>query len=208
VFDSVRVVIIWQSTNGNLCRLATAVAAGAWDAGGELRLRRAGRTVRAPATRSEPRRAGPLRESEEVVEARPDDLVWADVVLIGAPACEEGITAPIAELIAAASAPSTVARLAGKLYGAFTSREDGHVGGDGTLRSLVDVFVGWGGILVPSGATDPTRFGIAGAPDVAGAAGVGAASRAEIASARRLGGRAVETARVVKAGRRPPAEAA
>jgi NAD(P)H dehydrogenase (quinone) len=187
VFDITRVVVIWHSTNGNVCRLAMAALAGAWDAGGQVRLRRAGRAAPPRSSRSSPRPAEPHRESEEVVEAHRDDLLWADVVLIGAPAREEGITAPIAELIAAASVPSTVARLAGKVYGAFTAAEDGHVGADGTPRALADVFVGWGGILVPPGITDPTRFWIAGAPDVAAAAEADTRSRAELAAARRLG---------------------
>jgi non-ribosomal peptide synthetase component F len=65
------------------CRLALAVAEGAWDAGAVVRVRRMDQLAAPAGARSEPEWAELLREVEDLPEATADDLAWADAVLLG-----------------------------------------------------------------------------------------------------------------------------
>jgi NAD(P)H dehydrogenase (quinone) len=199
MYDGTRVAVIYHGTHGSVFRLACAVTAGAWDAGAEVRLRRVGASARHRA-----RRGG----VDEVGVASPDDLAWADVVLVGVPARARGIAAPLAEFIASAGMLSAAGTLAGKLYAAFTGAPDGRGAHDGALRSLVGVFVRWGGLLVPPGSTEPTRFRVHLPHAPAGVGGGRTSSRAQLWAAHTLGSRAAKTARALKSGRRRPTEAA
>ena len=203
MYDRARVAVIYHGTHGSVLRLACAVTAGAWDAGAEVRLRRVG--ALAP-VRGIGR--GARRASEEVTIAAADDLAWADVAIFGVPARDGGIAAPLADFIASAGVLSAAGRLAGKLYAAFGDATAGHGAPDGALRSLVDVFVRWGGLLVPPGSTEPTRFRVHLPHAPAAATRARASSRAHLRAAYSLGGRAAKTARALKAGRRRPTEAA
>jgi NAD(P)H dehydrogenase (quinone) len=81
MFESVKVAVIVDAADHEGYRLACAVAERAWDAGAEVRVRRV-------STPSESGIGGPhaswsallLDESDDVPEARPEDIAWADVV--------------------------------------------------------------------------------------------------------------------------------
>jgi hypothetical protein len=65
------------------CRLALAVAEGAWDAGAVVRVRRVEQLAPPAGARSESEWGELLREVEELPEATAEDLTWADAVLFG-----------------------------------------------------------------------------------------------------------------------------
>src|SRR5947199_2481007 len=101
-------------------------------------------------------------------------------------------------------------KLAGKVYGAFTSAATAHGGHESTLLSLANVFYHWGGIIVPPGYTDPIQFqfgppyGTSFQPSRGGAG----PSAMVLAAARYQGRRAAEIAAALKAGRGTPELAA
>jgi hypothetical protein len=79
--------------------LALAVAAGAWDAGAEVRVRRVEQLAPAAGARLEPAWAELLRESEDVPVTSAEDLAWADAVLFGLPIPDDAVGAQLGKLI-------------------------------------------------------------------------------------------------------------
>ena len=67
MIKGVRVAVIVDDANGDSYRRACAVAEEAWDAGAEVRVRRAHR----------------LSEIDDVPEVQAEDIAWADVVVRG-----------------------------------------------------------------------------------------------------------------------------
>lgn len=143
MYAHVKVAVIYHGETEQVCRLALAASEGAWDAGGEVRLRRLGR----PAPSGTPFDAVP--RTERIPAARPADLAWADVALFGM-ATPYGVTLdPLTRFIDAAVPLWRAGRLAEKVYGAFTAAASAHGGPGRRLVSLTDVFHHWGGIIVP-----------------------------------------------------------
>jgi multimeric flavodoxin WrbA len=80
-------------------RLALSVAAGAWDAGAEVRVRRVEQLAPPAGARSDPTWAELLREAEDVPAAGAQDLEWADAVLFGTSVLDGAVRAQLGKLI-------------------------------------------------------------------------------------------------------------
>jgi NAD(P)H dehydrogenase (quinone) len=213
MYVHVKVAVIYHSVTEQVGRLALAATDGAWDAGGEVRVRRLGQLAPLGEMHVRPECVEVLRETERMPEASPADLEWADVALFGTATPYSATLDSLTQFIDATVPLWRAGKLADKVYGAFTTAATVHGGSDGRLVSLADVFHHWGGIVVPLRPCDPISRQI-GQPDVAardarlvirGAPGV---SAAELAAARSQGRRATETARALKAGRRLLADVA
>lgn len=199
----VNVAVIYHGETEQLCRLALAAAEGAWDAGGEVRVRRLGRLGRlAPpeGMPSRPESVGTCPDLERIPLAGLADLAWAEVALFGT-ATPYGVTLDrLTRFIDAAVPLWRAGRLAEKVYGAFTTAASVHGGPTRRLVSLTDVFQHWGGIIVPLKGRDPIERPIGEPDDASPLATHGAPFEAELAAARSQGRRATETARALKVG--------
>jgi NAD(P)H dehydrogenase (quinone) len=78
--ESVKVAVIVDEMDGEGYRLACAAAERAWDAGAEVRVRRVSGTRARDAGWAGASWSEQLGESDDVPEARPEDIAWADVV--------------------------------------------------------------------------------------------------------------------------------
>jgi hypothetical protein len=78
--ESVKVAVIVDGVHGEGYRLACAAAERAWDAGAEVRVRRLSAPNGRGADRAGASWSELLGESDDVPEARPEDIAWADVV--------------------------------------------------------------------------------------------------------------------------------
>jgi multimeric flavodoxin WrbA len=92
-------VIYYGAADLGGCRLALAVAEGAWDAGAEVRVRRVERLALPAGAQSSPEWEELLRETEEVPEASAEDLNWADAVIFGTTVCDDAVRAQLGKLI-------------------------------------------------------------------------------------------------------------
>src|SRR5262252_544603 len=82
---SAKVAIIYYSATGTTYRLARAVEEGASEAGADVRLRKVRELAPEEAIASNQGWASHRLESQHVVEATLDDLVWADALVFGTP---------------------------------------------------------------------------------------------------------------------------
>jgi hypothetical protein len=81
------------------CRLALAVAEGAWDAGAVVRVRRVEQVAAPAGRRSEPEWGDLLCEVEDLPEATAEDLTWADAVLFGTSSPDGAVRAHVRSFI-------------------------------------------------------------------------------------------------------------
>ena len=178
MYVRVKVVVICHGETAPAWRLALAATEGAWDAHGEVRLRRLGRRVPAADTRELREWDELLRDATCIPEATPADLAWADVALLGTSAPDGRVVERLRRFVDAATPLWRDGGLAGKVFGAYTARDGAPERSGSRLATLGDVLRQWGGLVVPL-----------------------AADASDLAAAAALGRRATETARALKSGR-------
>ncbi|MFG2106529.1 NAD(P)H:quinone oxidoreductase [Micromonospora chersina] len=159
----VKAAVIYYSATGITYQMAQAAVEAAGEAGAEVRLRKVRELAPDEAIRSNSGWAAHRLETQDVEEAQPDDLSWADVVIMGSPTRYGMVAAQLKQFIDTTGPLWAQGALANKVYTGFTSTATLHGGQEATLLSLYTVFYHWGGIVVTPGYTDPSQF-VAGNP--------------------------------------------
>ncbi|WP_229399944.1 NAD(P)H:quinone oxidoreductase [Micromonospora okii] len=159
----IKVAVIYYSATGITYQMAVAAAEAAGEAGAEVRLRKVRELAPDEAIRSNSGWEAHRLQTQEVEEAEPDDLSWADVVIFGSPTRYGMIAAQLKQFIDTTGPLWANGALADKVYAAFTSTATSHGGQESTLLSLLTVFYHWGGVVVTPGYTDASQF-VAGNP--------------------------------------------
>ena len=90
--------------------------------------------------------------------AEPDDLDWADAVIIGSGTRYGHVTSQLQSFIDTLGPLWQEGKLADKVYAAFTSSQTLHGGQETTLQAMNTTFCHFGGIIVPPGYTDQIKF--------------------------------------------------
>lgn len=140
-----KVTIVYYSQTGTVSRMAARLAQTAEAQGAEVRLRSVG------------------RDNDEVTEGEParptaEDMVWADVVLLGSPTRYGNIAGRLKVFLDSLGAQWGQGQLADKVYAGFTSSQTLHGGQETTLLALYNTVIHFGGILVTPGYTDGSKF--------------------------------------------------
>ncbi|GGS06015.1 trp repressor-binding protein WrbA [Micromonospora fulviviridis] len=159
----VKAAVIYYSATGITYQMAQAACEAAGEAGAEVRLRKVRELAPDEAIRSNSGWQAHRLETQDVMEAQPDDLSWADVVIMGSPTRYGMIAAQLKQFIDTTGPLWAQGALANKVYSGFTSTATSHGGQEATLLSLYTIFYHWGGIVVTPGYTDPSQF-VAGNP--------------------------------------------
>lgn len=147
---SARVAVIYYSATGNVHRLAQAIAAGAEDAGAEVRLRRVPELAPDPAIDANPAWRQHVDAVRDVPIATLDDLSWADAYALGSPTRFGNIAAQLKQFIDTTGGLWQQGVLAGKPATGFTSAHNRHGGNESTTLALYNTFHHWGSIIVPA----------------------------------------------------------
>lgn len=87
-----------------------------------------------------------------------DDIVWADAVIFGSPTRFGSPASQLRSFLDSLGGLWAEGKLADKVYAGFTSSNTVHGGQETTLVSLYLTLIHFGGILVPPGYTDPSKF--------------------------------------------------
>lgn len=161
---SVKLAIIYYSTYGTNHEMAEVAAAAAREAGAEVRLRKARETAPREVVEGQEGWKAHADRTEDVVEATPDDLVWADAFLFSSPTRYGGAASQVRAFIDTLGPVWQEGKLAGKTFSAMTSAMNPHGGQETTLQTLYITAMHWGAILVPPGYTDQAVFAAGGNP--------------------------------------------
>nr|WP_296769211.1 NAD(P)H:quinone oxidoreductase [Rhodococcus sp. (in: high G+C Gram-positive bacteria)] len=153
-----KLAILYYSATGHGTAMADRLAAAAESAGAEVRVRHIAET-RDPATFAEnPAWAANYEATKDKPAASGDDIVWADAVIFGSPTRFGSTAGQFQAFMDSLGGLWAQGKLADKVYAAFTSSQTAHGGQETTLLGLYTSLMHFGGILVPPGYTDPTKF--------------------------------------------------
>lgn len=156
--DSPRIAVIYYSATGTVARLAEVVAAGAVEAGAEVRLRQVRELVDPATIAAHPAWAAHRQQTRDVPLAEQADLEWADGYLFGTPTRHGGIAAQLKFFFDTTSAGGRPGRFSDRPAAGFTAAAHRHGGHEATLLNLYGVLMLWGCILVPPGFAHPTAL--------------------------------------------------
>lgn len=156
--DEVKVVVVYYSATGSVHALAKAVAQGARDAGGSVRVVRVRETVSREVVGQNPLWDQHLRESADVPIASVQDVELADVILLGSPTRFGNISSQLQTFIDTWGPLWGAGALQDKVFAGFTSSATPHGGQEGTITTMYRIVCHLGGIIVPPGYTDPVQF--------------------------------------------------
>ena len=153
-----KVAIVYYSSYGSTHAMAQRLAEKAEKQGAEVRLRHVKETAPVEAYGSqEPWKAHVDAMADQPVAA-PEDLEWADVVVMGSPTRYGHVTSQMQGFLDTLGPLWAEGKLADKVYTAFTSSQTKHGGQETTLQAFHTTFAHLGGIIVPPGYTDPVKF--------------------------------------------------
>jgi NAD(P)H dehydrogenase (quinone) len=159
-----RVAVIYYSATGNVHGLAKAIAEGAEEAGGEVRLRHV-EELASELMISQSQHWGRHRSivGEEPV-ATLADLEWADGIAFGTPTRFGNVAAQLKQFIDQAGRLWQEGKLADKVATSFTSSQTTHGGQESTILALNNTFYHWGMVVLPLGYTVQEVFAAGGNP--------------------------------------------
>jgi NAD(P)H dehydrogenase (quinone) len=153
-----KTAIVYYSSQGTTHAMAQRVASTAEKYGADVRLRHVAETAPREAVESVDAWREHAAEMEGQPTADPEDLAWADVVLMGSPTRYGHVTSQLQSFIDQLGPLWQEGKLADKVYTAFTSSQTRHGGQESTLLALHTTFAHLGGVIVPPGYTDPLKF--------------------------------------------------
>ncbi len=156
--NPVRAAVIYYSATGNVHALANRAALTAEKAGAEVRLRRVQELAPPQAITANDQWARHVDETARIQEATPDDMEWADLILLGTPTRFGNVASQMKQFLDQLGPLWVQGRLADKVYAGFVSASTRHGGHESTLLALYNSVHHFGGILVPPGYTDPSKF--------------------------------------------------
>ncbi|MEU0133830.1 NAD(P)H:quinone oxidoreductase [Streptomyces sp. NPDC006296] len=154
----VNVAVVYYSATGTVSAIAEALAKDAEGAGAQVRLRKVAELAPQAAIDSNPAWAEHARATAGTQEVSPDDMVWADAVIFGSPTRYGNVSAQLKQFLDTLGGLWQAGQLADKVYSGFTASSTAHGGQESTLLALYQTIHHFGGILVPPGYTDPSKF--------------------------------------------------
>ncbi len=150
--------IIYYSSYGTAHAMASRLASTAEKHGAEVRLRRVRETAPDEVVQGVDAWAEHAASVADQPVAEPDDLAWADAVIMGSGTRYGHITSQLQAYIDTLGPLWQEGKLADKVYSAFTSSSTLHGGQETTIMAMITTFCHFGGIIVPPGYTDQTKF--------------------------------------------------
>ncbi len=161
---SPKITVLFYSTYGTNHGVAQEAARAAEAAGAEVRLRRCKETAPAEVVNGQDAWRDQLEKMQDIPEATPDDMEWADGYFISVPT-RFGVSASQFRAFVDTLGPLWQSgALANKVITATTSAQNPNGGQEATIQSVYVTAMHWGAIIVPPGYADPIKFEDGGNP--------------------------------------------
>ncbi|MFK7601535.1 NAD(P)H:quinone oxidoreductase [Deinococcus sp. SM5_A1] len=161
---AVKLAIVYYSTYGTNHAMANEAAGAARAAGAEVRVLKVQETAPQAVIETQDAWKAQQERSADVPTASPDDLEWANAILISSPTRFGGAASQVRAFIDTLGGLWGTGKLADKTFSAMTSSQNPNGGQETTLQTLYITAMHWGAILVPPGYTDPVIFASGGNP--------------------------------------------
>lgn len=199
----VNVAVIYYSSTGTTHGMAERLSKAAEKAGAEVRLRKVAELAPDEVVASVPDWARHREETADIELATPQDVEWADVVLLGSPTRFGNVASQLKQFIDTLGPQWAQGLLVNKVYAGFTSTQTRHGGQESTLLALYNTIHHFGGLIVSPGYTDPVKFEDGnpyGVGHVTGPNNDEDLGSVELNALDHMAERAVQVARMLKAG--------
>jgi NAD(P)H dehydrogenase (quinone) len=155
---SVNLAVIYYSSTGTVDTMARRAAATGEKTGAEVRLRQVKEIAPDSAIDSVDEWREHVDATASEPTATPEDIVWADAVLLGSPTRFGNVASQLKNFLDSLGPQWGEGKLADKVYAGFTSSQTDHGGQESTLLALYNTIHHFGGIIVAPGYTDPLKF--------------------------------------------------
>lgn len=153
-----KLAIIYYSATGHGTSMAQRVAAAAEAAGAEVRVRHVAETRDPASFAHNPAWTANYEATKDLPAATGEDIEWADAVIFGSPTRFGSVASQLRDFLDGLGGLWAAGKLADKVYAGFTSSNTLHGGQETTLLTLYVTLMHFGGIIVPPGYTDPSKF--------------------------------------------------
>jgi len=154
----VNLAVIYYSSTGTIDTMARRAAVTGEKTGAEVRLRQVQEIAPETAIDSVEEWREHVDATASEPTATPDDIVWADAVLLGSPTRFGNVASQLKNFLDSLGPQWGEGKLADKVYAGFTSAQTDHGGQESTLLALYNTIHHFGGIIVAPGYTDPLKF--------------------------------------------------
>lgn len=154
----VNVAVVYYSSTGTTHAMAERLSQSAEKAGAEVRLRQVAELAPEDVIESVDGWKEHREATRDIPVATPDDVVWADVVLLGSPTRFGNVASQLKQFIDTLGPQWGQGQLADKVYAGFVSSQTTHGGQESTLLALYNTIHHFGGLIVSPGYTDPVKF--------------------------------------------------
>ncbi|WP_432541359.1 flavodoxin family protein [Kineococcus sp. SYSU DK002] len=156
--SDVKLAIVYYSATGTVRTMAERLAATGEQAGAEVRLRQVQRQPTGGEKAATDEQAAEAEAGRGAPGVTAEDVVWADAVLFGSPTRYGNIAGQLKTFIDSLGPQWAQGQLADKVYAGFTASQTAHGGQETTLIALYNTIYHFGGIIVPPGYTDGSKF--------------------------------------------------
>ena len=160
---SLKLAVIYYSATATVDSMARRVALAGEKQGAEVRLRHVEEIAPPAAIDSNREWSEHVEATADEPRATPDDVVWADAVLLGTPTRFGNVASQLKNFLDSLGPQWSQGKLADKVYAGFTASQTQHGGQETTLLALYNTMYHFGGILVPPG--NPYGVGHVTGPD-------------------------------------------
>lgn len=161
---SPKITVLFYSTYGTNHAIAEQAARAAEEAGAEVRLRRCAETAPQAVVDGQDAWRAQLDKMQDIPEAKPEDMEWADGYFISAPTRFGVAASQFRAFIDTLGPQWQSGALANKAVTATTSAQNPHGGQETTIQSIYVTAMHWGAIIVPPGYADGVKFEDGGNP--------------------------------------------
>lgn len=158
-----RITIVYYSATGNIAAMSHAMAAGAREAGAEVRIRRVAETAPAEAIAANPKWQAFVDANSDQI-ATLEDLSWAQGLAFGSPTRFGGPASQLKAFLDTTGGLWFTGELAQKVCTSFTTASTGHGGLESTILAMNNHFYHWGSVIVPLGYADQHVAKVTGNP--------------------------------------------
>lgn len=155
---AVKLAIIYYSSTGTTYQLARAIEEGAKEEGAEVRFRKVKELAPQEAIKSNEKWEKHLQATKDIPEATPDDLEWADAIIIGTPTRFGLPSSQVKQYLDLMGPLWSKGKLIDKVASSFTSTATKHGGQETTILNLNTTYYHWGCIIVSPAYAHPGQF--------------------------------------------------
>lgn len=162
--ENVKLAVIYYSSTGTNHQLAKWAEEGAKEAGAEVKVLKVPELAPRSAIESNPLWKAHADATQDVPEAKSEDLEWADAIIFSVPTRFGNVASQMKQFLDLQGGLWAQGKLANKVVSAMSSAQNPHGGQEATILALYTTMYHWGAIVAAPGYTDPVLYGAGGNP--------------------------------------------